>query len=88
VALRRLGGTGWEVLPVSAGYRDAGRGYGIADLAAARPGRSPRASAGLAYHVLEVMERLLESARTGIRLTVDSAVERPEPVPLQQLPKR
>ena len=88
VALRRLDGSGWEILPVSAGYRSAGRGYGIADLAAARPGRPPRASARLAYHVLEVMERLLESARAGRRLTVQSAVERPEPVPLRELPKR
>jgi predicted dehydrogenase len=88
VALRRLGGTGWEILPVSAGYLGAGRGYGIADLAAAGSARPPRASAPLAYHVLEVMERLLESARTGSRLTVHSTSERPEPVPLQELPKR
>jgi len=88
VALRRLGGTGWESVPVSAGYLGAGRGYGIADLAAAGSARPPRASAMLAYHVLEVMERLLESGDSGGRLAVHSTVERPEPVPLQELPKR
>jgi len=88
VALRRLGGTGWEQLPVTAGYLGAGRGCGVADLAAAGPGRPPRASAALAYHVLEVMERLLESARTGNRLPVTSTEARPTPVPLQELPKR
>jgi predicted dehydrogenase len=88
VALRRLGGTCWEQLPVSAGYLGAGRGCGVADLAAAGPGRPPRASADLAYHILEVMERLLESARTGNRLPVTSTAARPTPVPLQELPKR
>jgi len=88
VQLRRLGGTGWETMPVSAGYRGAARGCGIADLVAVGPGRPPRASARLAYHVLEVMERLLESARGGSRLPVHSTGERPEPVPLQELPGR
>ncbi|MFF3376660.1 Gfo/Idh/MocA family protein [Streptomyces sp. NPDC002680] len=88
VAIRRLGGTGWEVLPVSAGYRDTGRGCGLADLATATPQRPPRASGLLAHHVLDVMEQLLESAHAGRSLPVTSSVERPEPVPLQDLARR
>ncbi|MFC4950517.1 Gfo/Idh/MocA family protein [Pseudonocardia sp. GCM10023141] len=88
VAVRRLGDPDWETLPVSAGYRDTGRGCGLADLATATPQRPLRASGALAYHVLDVMERLLESAHTGTRLTVDSTVERPEPVALQELRTR
>lgn len=88
VHLRRLDVAGWEELPVSAGYRDAGRGCGLADLATAEPDRPPRASAALAFHVLEVMERLLESAASGSRLPISSSPERPAPVPLQNLPRR
>jgi predicted dehydrogenase len=88
VLVCRLGGTEWESLPVSAGYRNTGRGCGLADLATATPQRPPRASGLLAYHVLDVMERLLESAHGGMRLPVTSYVERPAPVPLQDLARR
>src|SRR5690606_27967901 len=49
VRLHPLGG-GWEELEVSAGYRDAARGYGLADMAATAAGEVPRASAELAFH--------------------------------------
>ena len=46
----------WQPLPVSAGYRGAGRGTGLADLAAAVAEDRPHlASAELAEHVLDVM---------------------------------
>ena len=81
--LRALAAADWRTLPVSAGYRDAGRGY-----RAGRPGRHPGrvASRGpaveLAFHVLEVMESLLASARSGQRVDIESRVERPPVVPL------
>ncbi|MFI5664180.1 Gfo/Idh/MocA family protein [Streptomyces sp. NPDC051684] len=83
--LFRLGADAWETLPVSAGYVDSGRGYGIADLAAALPAREPRASGTLAYHVLDVMESLLASAASGTSVTVSSRAARPESVPLTDL---
>lgn len=86
VHLRRLGAE-WETLPASAGYRDTGRGCGLADLATATPERPPRAGAALAFHVLEVMERLLESAASGSRVMIGSSPERPSLVPLQDLPR-
>jgi predicted dehydrogenase len=82
VELFALGSREWETLPVSAGYVDAGRGFGIADLAATPAGAEPRAGGQLAFHVLDVMESVLESARTGSSVTVRSTVARPEPVPL------
>ncbi len=85
VALFRLGGSEWEVLGVSAGYRDAGRGYGVADLARTPSGASPRAGGDLGFHVLVVMESLLLAAAEGHALPVTSTVERPSPVPLQSL---
>ncbi|QMU69354.1 Gfo/Idh/MocA family protein [Streptacidiphilus sp. P02-A3a] len=74
-------GTDWEELPVSAGYRDAGRGIGLADLAEAlAQGRPHRASAELAAHVLDVMLTLTEAADRGRALAVASTCERPAPV--------
>lgn len=74
-------GDGWETLPVSAGYRDAGRGAGLADLAEAlSAGRPHRASAELAAHVLDIMLTLMDSADQGRALPVTSTCERPAPV--------
>ncbi|MFD6177970.1 MULTISPECIES: Gfo/Idh/MocA family protein [unclassified Isoptericola] len=86
VELHRLGGT-WEELPASAGYRDAGRGYGLADLAATPPGATARANGDLAYHVLDVMTSLLAAADKGASVVVASSCERPAPVPLQDAPQ-
>jgi predicted dehydrogenase len=80
-----LGADDWQTLPVSAGYIDSGRGFGIADLAATAPGSEPRAGGQLAYHVLEVMESMLASARTGSAVQIKSTADRPEPVELTTL---
>jgi predicted dehydrogenase len=85
VQLFALGADAWETLPVSAGYVDAGRGFGIADLASTPQGTEPRAGGTLAYHVLEVMESVLESAHTGSTVRITSTVERPESVELTVL---
>jgi predicted dehydrogenase len=71
----------WTDLPVRAGYPDAGRGYGIADLARSLVDGTPhRAGGELAYHVLDVMECLLRAADTGNAVTLGSTCERPAPV--------
>ncbi|MFD4022184.1 Gfo/Idh/MocA family protein [Streptomyces sp. NPDC058576] len=82
VRLFRLGGQAWETLEPSGGYRDAGRGCGLADMARTPRTEEHRASGSLAYHVLDVMESLLESARTGAAVTVTSTCARPVAVPL------
>ncbi|WP_285250814.1 Gfo/Idh/MocA family oxidoreductase [Pseudarthrobacter sp. fls2-241-R2A-168] len=85
VQLFSLGADAWETLPVSAGYVDSGRGFGIADLAATPEGAEPRAGGTLAFHVLEVMESVLESAHTGSSVRISSTVERPAGVELTVL---
>jgi predicted dehydrogenase len=85
VSIHGLGADGWEVLPVSAGYLDSGRGFGIADLARTAPGQEPRAGGALAFHVLEVIQSVLSSARSGRAETISSTVERPAAVPLESL---
>jgi predicted dehydrogenase len=85
VRLRGLGDQDWRTLPAGAGYRDAGRGYGLADMAAAPREAEPRAGGLLAFHVLDVMESLLASARSGRSIAVKSGAERPPAVPLSSL---
>ena len=85
VGLRRLGESEWAELPVSAGYRAASRGYGLADLALTEPGREARASGSLALHVLDVMLSVLVAADERRTVPVTSTAVRPEPVPLRDL---
>ena len=86
--VRTLGGEGWEVLPVSAGYVNSARGFGLHDLAVTPSGAEPRAGSQLAFHVLEVMESVLESAALGQSVKVASRCERPEAVSLTDLSGR
>lgn len=78
----------WETVPPAGGYPDTQRGIGVADMARAiKRGEPHRASGELAYHVLDVMESLLESAaRGGAPVEVTSTCERPSPVPLNASP--
>lgn len=86
VLLNPLGGE-WETLEPSAGYIDAGRGYGLADLAAAAPGAPFRADGELAYHVLDIMTSLLASAERRESVNVESTCPRPAAVPLREAPQ-
>lgn len=79
VSLHALGGDGWIGLPPSAGYVDAGRGIGIHDRVVSD---TPRASAELGFHVLDVMQSLLQSAAEGHAVAIESTCERPVAVPL------
>jgi predicted dehydrogenase len=85
VKLRTLAGGDWEMLPVSAGYVESARGYGLHDLARTPRGAEPRAGGNLAFHVLDVMESVLESAALGQAVGVASSCERPPAVPLTVL---
>ncbi|WP_327004889.1 Gfo/Idh/MocA family oxidoreductase [Dactylosporangium sp. NBC_01737] len=75
-------GGDWAEIPERAGYRNASRGCGVADLGRAlRTGTPPRASGELAFHVLDVMECLLAAAGTGTAVEVASTCQIPAPVP-------
>ncbi|MFB2600033.1 Gfo/Idh/MocA family protein [Herbiconiux sp. P17] len=84
VRLFGLGDDAWSVLPATAGFEDGGRGAGLIDFALGDR-EHPRASGALALHVLEVMTAILDSARSGRRLPIESRVERPPLVPLTPL---
>ncbi|TDE90786.1 Gfo/Idh/MocA family oxidoreductase [Occultella glacieicola] len=77
----------WSPVPVSAGYADAGRGYGLADLARAlETGRPHRAGGDLALHVLDIMESILVAADSHRVVDLATTVDRPEPVPAGAAP--
>jgi predicted dehydrogenase len=78
--LKTLDEDEWRTLDQSAGYVGVGRGIGLQDLALAEG--SPRASGAVAFHALEVMESLIESAHEGRAITISSTCERPSAVPL------
>lgn len=78
VRLRRPGEPDWAVLEPSAGYVGAERGIGLLDLV----GGGARTSGALALHVLEAMESLLRSARSGRRIQLQSSAEPGPLVPL------
>lgn len=70
------------------GYPDAGRGYGLADMARAiRDGAPHRQSAELGFHVHEVMERIAEASEAGSTVQVVSRCERPAAVPAGSRPE-
>lgn len=87
VRVHPVGADQWRTLPVSGGYRDAARGFGLADMAVTPAGTEPRAGGTLAYHVLDVMESLLTAAECGRSVTVESSCRRPDPVPLADAPE-
>jgi predicted dehydrogenase len=61
------------------------RMVGLVDMAMAiRNSRAHRASGDLALHVVEVLEALEASSRSGQFVSIRSRCERPEPVPLGQ----
>lgn len=86
VRLRPLGSDDWETLEPSAGYRDAARGYGLADLAATPDGVEARANGDLGLHVLDIMESLLTASATGSTVTLETTCERPAAVELSDGP--
>lgn len=74
-------GSDWEVLPVSAGYVDAGRGIGLQDMAAGiARSEGFRASGELGQHALEVMNGVLEAARGAGMVEVETGCGRSQGV--------
>lgn len=82
VRLRRRGGE-WAEVPIAHGYTENSRGIGVADLAAALLANRPhRASGELAFHVLDTMHAIYESADTGRRIALTGGPARPAALPV------
>lgn len=80
--LRRSNEKEWTRIPTTHGFTHNARGIGAIDMAAAiRTGRDHRANGDLAYHVLDVMEGILDAASGGRHYPVPSRCDRPQPLP-------
>jgi predicted dehydrogenase len=78
----------WKEVEPLAGYIDAGRGYGLSEMAAAIELDRPHSASGeLGLHVLEVMESILNSAKSDSRIAIKSSVSDIKLIPLSQKPK-
>ena len=78
VRLIQGGAREWADIPHSHSI-DIGRGAGVADMAEAiQLGRPHRVSGDLAFHVLDIMCALEESAAQGRRIEIASSVTQPE----------
>ena len=72
----------WAKIKLTHGYTDNMRGIGAADLARSLSGGVPARTCGrLAYHVLDVMCAISESAERGAYVKIESASDRPAPLP-------
>ena len=70
------GGDSWPVPELAQNVGTYVRFLGVKDLAAAiREGRPPRVNTGLALHVTEIMISVMESARTGEKITLDTSYD-------------
>jgi len=74
---------------IAADESNIGRGTGVVEMARAiRRGVPQRASGALAYHVLDVMISIQESAEERCWIDLASSVERPAPLPDDFDPRR
>ncbi len=81
VRLRDIRGERWTPVESRYGYAENGRGLGLADLVdAMKSGRPYRASAELAFHVLDIMQAIHEASRDGRHVELKSRCERPAPM--------
>jgi len=81
VYVRRANDPGWQNIALTHEYTDNSRGIGVADMAhAMRSGRAHRASAELAYHVLDIMEAFHDASREGHHIELTSQCKRPAPL--------
>lgn len=72
----------WAKVKLTHGFTDNMRGIGAADLARSLSGGVPtRASGKLAYHILDVMCSIADSAKAGSFVKLESTCERPAPLP-------
>ena len=66
----------WKKVEHVAGYENAGRGIGLAEMAdSINLGKEFRASGELGFHVLEVMESILKSSSLNQRIPIESTVK-------------
>ena len=78
VIIRRAGDEEWHNIPLLKSYSNNSRGLGITEMAEAiEEGRPHRASAELAYHVLDIMHSIHSASASGKYIKLKSKCKRP-----------
>ena len=78
----------WSDIPLTHEYTKNSRGIGVADMAyALRAGQLQRASGELTYHVLDIMQSILEASTEGKHIMLTSTCSRPAALPPGTLEK-
>jgi predicted dehydrogenase len=86
IRVQRRGAKAPELLETT--VASTGRGTGVLEMARAiRAGRPHRADGALAYHVLDTMAGILESAESGAVVPIESRADRAEPLPVDWDPE-
>ena len=81
VTTMKGGARDWADIPLTH-TTNIGRGAGVADMAyAIQSGRPHRASGDLAFHVLDIMQALEESAEQGQHIAINSTLDQPLALP-------
>ena len=82
VLLRHANEKEWHDVSLTHNYSEQNRGIGVADMALAlRFGRLHRANGAMTFHVVDIMQSLLESSDTGKHIEIASTCTRPDPLP-------
>lgn len=80
--IRLFSGGEWREIPPQDDIPTNWRGVGLADMAEAiRQGRTPRADAAMAFHVLDIMCAIHEASEREEYVHLESRCERPAPLP-------
>lgn len=81
VMVRGKSSDNWAEVPITTGRVDNGRGTGVIDMALGiRDGRPHLASGEMAFHVLDVMQSILQASDEGESVPITSYAVRPEPI--------
>lgn len=82
VSIFKPGYEEWQDVALTHCHEENSRGIGVADMAKAlASGRTNRAGARLAYHVLDIMHAFHDSSDTGKHIDLESTCDQPVPLP-------
>jgi len=79
IQIKKKGGTEWLDQPIVYMYTENSRGIGVSEMAQAIiRGEKHRANEEMAFHVLDIMHSILESAMEGRHISLTSTCDKPE----------
>jgi predicted dehydrogenase len=79
IQIKKKGDTEWLDQPIVYRYTENSRGIGVSEMAQAiLRGEKHRANEEMAFHVLDIMHSILESAEQGRHISLTSTCDKPE----------